>query len=102
MWWGKVCVFQLKVERKPKSLLGKCHMKMNDEKYRDLMLRFAKELNDVGVSDNSKKIIEAQYTRTPNVAGCSNEEVVRKFHYRHNGYMIEAVQTVKLTIKKCT
>ena len=74
---------------------------MNKETYKDLMLRFAKELDEVGVSDNSKKIIEAQYERTPNVIGCSNEEVVRKFHYRHNGYMIEAVQMVKILVKKC-
>ena len=64
------------------------------------MLRFAKELHDVGVTDNMKKIIKAQYTRTPNIVGCSNEEVARKFHYRHDGYMIEAVQTIELTIKK--
>tara|TARA_B100000131_G_scaffold168602_1_gene162987 strand:+ start:9651 stop:9878 length:228 start_codon:yes stop_codon:yes gene_type:complete len=74
---------------------------MNKDAYKDLMLRFAKELDEVGVTDNSKKIIQDQYTRTPNIVSCSNEEVVKKFHYRHNGYMIEAVQTTKIVLKKC-
>jgi len=75
---------------------------MNNEKYQDLMLRFAKEMHEVGVSENMKKIIEAQMERAPNTASCGTDEDVRKFCYRHDGFMIEAVQNVKLTVKKCT
>lgn len=74
---------------------------MNNEFYEELMLRFAKELHDVGVTENMKKLAEAQWTRTPNVAAVMAEEAVRKFTYRHNGYEIEAVQNVKVTVKKC-
>lgn len=76
-------------------------MKMHKENYEDLLLRFAKELNDVGVTDDMKKIVEAQYTRTPNLANTNTEEITDRFTYRHDGYMIEAVRTVKLTVKKC-
>jgi len=76
-------------------------MKMHKEKYEELLLRFAKELHDVGVTENMKKIVEAQYTRTPNLANPHAEEVTDRFSYRHGGYMIEAVRTVKLTVKKC-
>ena len=65
------------------------------------MLRFTKEMHEVGVTDNMKKIIEAQYERTPNSAACGTDENVRKFCYRHDGYEIEAVQNVKLVVKKC-
>ncbi len=75
---------------------------MNKEKYEDLMLRFAKELHDVGVTENMKKLVEAQWTRTPNVSGALAEESTDRFTYRHDGYTIEAVRTVKLTVKKCT
>mgnify|MGYP001208685117 CR=1 FL=1 len=74
---------------------------MNKEKYEDLMLRFAKEMHEVGVTDSMKEVVEAQYTRTPNLVGCKAEEAVRKFTYRHNGYEIEAVQRVTLVLKKC-
>lgn len=77
-------------------------MKMHSETYQELMLRFTKEMHDVGVTENMKKIVEAQYTRTPNLSNPGTEEVVRKFTYRHNGYQIEAVQTVSLTVKKCS
>ena len=76
-------------------------MNMNKEQYEDLMLRFAKELHEVGVSEDMKKVVEDRYTRTPNLAGVDHQEIVRKFYYQHDGYSIEAVQTVKLTIKKC-
>ena len=75
---------------------------MNKEKYEDLLLRFAKELHDVGVTEDMKKIVEAQYTRTPNLANPHTEEVTDRFSYRHDGYMIEAVRTVKLVVKKCS
>ena len=74
---------------------------MHKEKYQDLMLRFAKEIHDVGVTENLAKIVQAQYERTPNSVSCSNEQVTRKFHYQHDGYLIEAVQTVKLIVKTC-
>ena len=76
-------------------------MKMNKEKYEELMLRFAKELHDVGVTENMKKLVEAQYTRTPNLSNPNTEEEVRKFTYRHDGYEIQAIQNIKLTIRKC-
>ena len=75
-------------------------MKMNKEKYEELMLRFGKEMHDVGVTEGMKKIVEAQSARTPNSASCSTEEVVRKFYYQHDGYVIEAVQRVSLLVKK--
>ena len=74
---------------------------MNKEKYEDLILRFAKELHDVGVTEDMKKIVEDQYTRAPNVVCANTDEVVRKFTYLHDGYEIQAVQTVKLSVRKC-
>lgn len=76
-------------------------MKMHKEKYEELLLRFAKELHDVGVTENMKKLVESQYTRTPNLSNPNTEEVTDRFSYRHDGYMIEAVRTVKLVVKKC-
>jgi len=75
-------------------------MKMHKEKYEELLLRFAKELHDVGVTEDMKKIVESQYTRTPNLSNPGTEEVTDRFSYHHNGYMIEAVRTVKLSVKK--
>ena len=69
--------------------------------YKDLMLRFAKELDEVGVTENLIKCAHDSFRRTPNLASYTNEQGVRKFHYRYNGYLIEAIQTVKLTVKKC-
>lgn len=76
-------------------------MKMHKEKYEELLLRFAKELHDVGVTENMKKIVEAQYTRAPNLSNPGTDEVVKKFTYLHDGYEIQAVQTVKLSVRKC-
>jgi hypothetical protein len=75
-------------------------MKMNKEKYEELILRFAKELHDVGVTDDLKKRVEDSYTRTPNLAGINYDETTDTFLYRHDGYMIEATRTVKLVVKK--
>ena len=75
---------------------------MHKEKYEDLMLRFTKELHDVGVTENMRKIIQDQYERTPHSVSCSCSESTRKFTYRHDGYMIEAEQTTKITVKKCS
>jgi hypothetical protein len=74
---------------------------MNKEKYEELILRFTKELHDVGVTQDMKKIVEDQYTRTPNIAVANTDEVVRKFTYLHDGYEIQATQTVKLSVRKC-
>jgi len=76
-------------------------MIMNREKFEDLLLRFAKEMHDVGVTDDMKKIVESQYIRTPNITSVAADEDVRKFCYRHGGYEIEAIQSVKLVVKKC-
>ena len=35
-------------------------LKMHKERYEDLILRFSKELHDVGVTEDIKKIAEAQ------------------------------------------
>jgi len=75
---------------------------MHKEKYEDLLLRFAKELHEIGVTENIKKITAAQFERAPNVASCGTAETVKKFHYRYDGYAIEAEQIIKLTLKKCT
>ena len=76
-------------------------MIMNNERYQELMLRFAKELHDVGVTESMKEIVEAQYTNRPNLSNPHTEEVTDRFSYRHDGYMIEATRTVKLVVKKC-
>ena len=76
-------------------------MKMNQEKYKDLMLRFAKEMHEVGVTENMQKIVDAQIERTPNTVSAGVEDTTRKFYYQHAGYSIEAVQSVKLTLKIC-
>jgi hypothetical protein len=73
---------------------------MNKEKYEELILRFAKELHDVGVTENMRKIVEDQYTRVPNIASSEANENVKKFCYRYDGYEIQAIQNVKLIIKK--
>tara|TARA_B100000131_G_C17738840_1_gene460142 strand:+ start:135 stop:362 length:228 start_codon:yes stop_codon:yes gene_type:complete len=75
---------------------------MNKEIYEDLLLRFAKELHEVGVTENMKKIVEDQYTRTPNVVSSHADEVTDRFTYRHGNYMIEATRAVKLVVKKCS
>ena len=74
---------------------------MHKERYQDLMLRFAKELHEVGVTGDMQEIVKSQMDRVPNVASVGAEEDVRKFYYRHDGYTIEAVQSVKFVIKKC-
>ncbi len=76
-------------------------MKMNKEQYQELLLRFTKELHDVGVTDDMKKIVEAQAERTPNVLSTSSKETTDRFTYRHDGYLIEATREVSLVVKKC-
>lgn len=75
---------------------------MNKDRYKDLMLRFAKELHEVGVTENMTKIVHAQVDRTPNVTSAGTEETTRKVYYQYDGYSIEAAQIVKLTVRKAT
>ena len=74
---------------------------MNKEKYDKLLLRFALELSEVGVTDDLIKLVQAAINRAPNISSSNCEEIVSRFTYRHNGYMIEAKQTVELVVKKC-
>ena len=62
--------------------------------------RFSQELHEIGVSENLIGLIHDQGDRTPNVISTSAEETTDRFTYRHGGYMIEAVRTVKLVVKK--
>ena len=73
---------------------------MHKEKYEELLRRFAQELHEVGVSDNLHDLVKAKFDRTPNVVSAGDEETTERFTYRHDGYMIEAVRTVKLVVKK--
>ena len=75
-------------------------MEMHKEKYEELLRRFSQELHDVGVSDNLSQLVKAKFERTPNVISAGDEETTERFTYRHGGYMIEAVRTVKLVVKK--
>mgnify|MGYP001018488218 CR=1 FL=1 len=72
-----------------------------EEEYEKLMLRFALELSEVGVTENMGKLIADLCMSAPNRIGASAEEVVARFTYRHNGYLIEAKQTIELVIKTC-
>ncbi len=75
-------------------------MEMHKEKYEELLRRFSQELHDVGVSDNLLQLVKAKLERAPNVISAGDEETTERFTYRHGGYMIEAVRTVKLAVKK--
>jgi hypothetical protein len=77
-------------------------MEMNKENYEKLLLRFALELSEVGVTEDMLKIITARCDRAPNATSACAEETTDRFVYRHNGYIIEAVRTVNLTVKKCS
>ena len=76
-------------------------MEMHKEKYEDLLRRFSQELHEVGVNENIQGLIKDQCSRTPNIIATKAEEVTDRFTYRHGGYMIEAVRTVKLVVKTC-
>jgi hypothetical protein len=76
-------------------------MEMHAKKYEELLLRFALELNEVGVTDEMLSLIKAQFERAPNIISTSTDETVARFTYRHNGYIIEAKQNVELVVKKC-
>lgn len=76
-------------------------MEMHKEKYEELLRRFCQELHEVGVSENLKGLIHDQANRTPNVITTNAEEITDRFTYRHGGYMVEAIRTVKLVVKTC-
>tara|TARA_R110001592_G_scaffold57545_1_gene174833 strand:- start:1768 stop:2001 length:234 start_codon:yes stop_codon:yes gene_type:complete len=76
-------------------------MEFHKEQYEKLLKRFALELSEVGVTENMLKLVEAVLVRAPNVKSDSESEVVGRFTYRHDGYLIEAKKTVELIIKKC-
>tara|TARA_B100000131_G_scaffold310511_1_gene342286 strand:- start:2401 stop:2628 length:228 start_codon:yes stop_codon:yes gene_type:complete len=73
---------------------------MNKDVYQELLLRFAKELNDVGVTDDMKSLISDGYNRTPNISSVATDRNIKRFLYRHNGYEIEAIQNIKISVKK--
>ena len=75
-------------------------MEMSKEVYEDLLLRFAKELHQVGITEDLIQRAKSSFERTPNLAGYKNSEDVRKFYYQYDGYSIEATQTVMLEVKK--
>jgi hypothetical protein len=64
------------------------------------MLRFAKELHDVGVSEDLKKLIEAEYARAPNVVSVEQQEIAKRFLYQHGRCKIEAKQVVSIVVRK--
>lgn len=74
-------------------------MKMHKEKYGELLRRFSQELHEVGVNENLEGLVKDKFNRTPNVISASADEITDRFTYRHGGYMIEAVRTVKLVVK---
>lgn len=73
---------------------------MYKEKYEELLRRFSQELHEVGVSENVKGLVQDQIDRHPNAAAANARETTDRFTYRHEGYMIEAVRTVELLVKK--
>ncbi len=76
-------------------------MELHKEKYENLIKRFALELSEVGVTENMIKLVEAVLARSPNITSDTESEVISRFTYRHNGYLIEAKQTVELVVKTC-
>jgi hypothetical protein len=75
-------------------------MEMHKEKYEELLRKFSQELHEAGVSENLKGLIQDQINRAPHMVAATAEESTDRFTYRHGGYMIEAVRTVKLVVKK--
>lgn len=74
---------------------------MHKEEYERLLKRFALELSDVGVSDDLILLVKDGINRHANMSFVGEEEKTDYFEYRHQGYSIEAVRTVKLSVKKC-
>ena len=76
-------------------------MKMHKEEYEKLMVRFATELAEVGVSNNLIQAIKDTLERQPNCASIQKYETVANFQYKHKGYTIQAKKSVELIVKKC-
>ncbi len=76
-------------------------MKMNKEEYEKLMVRFATELAEIGVSHELLQGIKDTLERSPNIASVQKVETVANFQYKHNGYMIQAKKTIEVVVKKC-
>lgn len=76
-------------------------MKMHKEEYDKLIKRFYLELSEVGVTENLLTLVKDSLARTPNIISCKNSETVSNFSYKHNGYLIEAKQTVEIVVKTC-
>ena len=74
---------------------------MNKEQYEKLMVRFATELAEVGVTNDMQQLVRDALERTPNLASIQKSEIVSDFQYKHKGYTIQARKTVEITVKKC-
>ena len=73
----------------------------NREKYLELMRKFSQELHEVGVTETMKGLISDQCEQHPNVISTSTgPQLVAKFTYQHDGYLIEARNIVELVVKK--
>jgi hypothetical protein len=78
-------------------------MKMHRETYQELMRKFAQELHEVGVTEEMKERINDQCDIVPHVISVgTGPTTISRFVYRHGGYLIEAKNTVELTIKTAT
>ena len=76
-------------------------MKMNKEEYEKLMVRFATELAEVGVTSDLLQQVKDALERAPNLTSIQKPEVVANFQYRHKGYVIQAKKTVEIVVKRC-
>ena len=74
---------------------------MHKEEYEKLLVRFATELAEVGVTPSQLELIRDTLVRAPNVASANQSETVADFQYKHNGYIIQAKKTVEIMVKKC-
>ena len=78
-------------------------MKMHSETYQELMRKFAQELHDVGVTGEMKERINDQCEQHSHIISVgTGPTTISRFVYRHGGYLIEAKNTVELTIKTAT
>jgi len=76
-------------------------MKMHKEEYEKLLVRFATELAEVGVTPIQLELLRDTFGRAPNIASANQSETVADFQYKHNGYTVQAKKTVEITVKNC-
>jgi len=76
-------------------------MKMHKEEYEKLLLRFALEIDEIGVTEDMLKLIAGLCMSAPNRISADAEQTTDRFVYRHKGYTIEAKRTVTLVVKTC-